>query len=78
MLFKTATGIPGWVRRVPPSAGLAVTPATSPHRGQAAAPLSNEKQQPQKQATSIIDTFLLCALQFGPTIPAGHVTGRVR
>jgi hypothetical protein len=42
------------------SSGPAVTLATSPHLGQAPAAPSNEKQQPQKHATSIIiDTFLL-------------------
>jgi hypothetical protein len=40
----------------------AVTVATSPHLGQAAAPASKEKQQPQKHATSVITgTFFLCA-----------------
>jgi len=55
----TGTGIFGWLRPASSSARPAVTRATSPHLGQAAAPPSNQKQQPQKHATSvIIDTFL--------------------
>jgi hypothetical protein len=50
----------GWLGLASSSARPAVTVATSPHLGQAAAPPSNEKQQPQKHATSvIIDTFFL-------------------
>jgi hypothetical protein len=41
--------------------GPAVKPATSPHFGQAPAPPSKEKRQPQKHATSAItSTFFLC------------------
>jgi hypothetical protein len=74
------------------------TLANSPHLGQAPAPPSKEKRQPQKHATSVItSTFFLrplcraarpagdgigCSIPprraADPTIPACHVTQRVR
>jgi hypothetical protein len=56
-------------------AGPAVTVATSPHLGQAAAPASKEKQQPQKHATSVMTgTFFLCA----PAARAAGIFSRPR
>ena len=65
-----------------------VTLATSPHLGQALAPPSKEKKQPQKHATSAITgTFFLCVFSArAATWPTGEgrrtgalfiVTGRV-
>ncbi len=56
------TGVSGWRRPGFPDTGPAVTLATFPHLGQARAPPSKEKTQPQKRATSVITgTFFLCA-----------------
>lgn len=56
------TGVSGWRRPGLPDTGPAVTLATFPHLGQAPAPPSKEKRQPQKHATSVITgTFFLCA-----------------
>ena len=58
----TGTECSGRLRLALPGTGPAVTLAISPHVGQAPAAPSNEKQQPQKHATSvIIGTFFLCA-----------------
>jgi hypothetical protein len=61
-LDMTGTGVSGWRRPGLPDTGPAVTLATFPHLGQAPAPPSKEKRQPQKHATSVITgTFFLCA-----------------
>jgi hypothetical protein len=67
----------GWLRPASSSArpAVTVTVATSPHLGQAAAPASKEKQQPQKHATSVITgTFFLCA----PAVRAAGIFSRPR
>jgi hypothetical protein len=61
-LDMTGTGVSGSRRPGLPDTGPAVTLATFPHLGQAPAPPSKEKREPQKHATSVITgTFFLCA-----------------
>jgi hypothetical protein len=56
--FVADQEVPGRLRIAPSCAGSAATLAYSPHSGQATPAPSNEKQQPQKHATSaIIHTF---------------------
>ena len=60
-LDMTGPGVSGWRRPKLPDPGPAATLATFPHLGQAPAPSSKEKRQPQKHATSVITgTFFLC------------------
>jgi hypothetical protein len=64
--FTTGTGSSGRLRSALSGTGPVLTFATSPHLGQASAPLSNEKQYPQKHATSaIIDLPSLSPLPCG-------------
>jgi hypothetical protein len=64
--FMTGTGSSGRLRSALSGTGPVLTFATSPQLGQASAPLSNEKQQPQKHATSaIIDLPSLSPLPCG-------------
>jgi hypothetical protein len=71
--FVTGTGCSGLLRPAGPVTGPAVRRATSPHVGQASAAPSNEKQQPQKHATSaIVNSFFLSPWPRGP---AGEGSG---
>jgi hypothetical protein len=69
----TGTGCSGLLRPAGSVTGPAVRRATSPHVGQAPAAPSNEKQQPQKHATSaIVNSFFLSPWPRGP---AGEGSG---
>ena len=72
--FVTGTGCSGLLGPAGPVTGRAVRRATSPHLGQAPAAPSNEKQQPQKHATSAIvnPSFFLSPRPHGP---AGEGSG---